>query len=113
MRLYKLIEKKRKEKRNKMVKRTAVSTLIGGAVGVLSGLLLAPKSGKETRKDIQEKVGEIKNSTVEKKNMIKSNVNEAKEKIKNYLKEKNKKEELDKDMDLVLNDEEGKNGEIE
>lgn len=35
-------------------KRIAVGTLIAGAVGYVTGILTAPKSGKETRKDIKD-----------------------------------------------------------
>jgi gas vesicle protein len=33
--------------------------LIGGALGVLAGILFAPKSGKELRSDIKEKGGVV------------------------------------------------------
>ena len=33
--------------------------LIGGALGVLAGILFAPKSGKELRSDIREKGSEV------------------------------------------------------
>ena len=33
--------------------------LIGGVLGVLSGILFAPKSGKELRSDIQQKGNEV------------------------------------------------------
>ena len=56
MALYNLIEKKRKEKRKKIVKAAVLSTVVGGGIGALSGILLAPKSGKDTRDDIKEKV---------------------------------------------------------
>ncbi|MBD7914889.1 YtxH domain-containing protein [Clostridium sp. Sa3CUN1] len=97
MALYNLIEKKRREKKRKLVKTATVSTIVGGALGVLSGVLLAPKSGKETRNDIKEKVDEVKSITVEQTKNLKSNVEEAKSKIKDYLKDKKdglKKEEL-------------------
>lgn len=35
-------------------KRFAVGTLIAGAAGYVAGILTAPKSGKETRKDIKD-----------------------------------------------------------
>ncbi|MBI3624486.1 YtxH domain-containing protein [Candidatus Saccharibacteria bacterium] len=35
-------------------KRLAIGSLIGAAVGYVAGLLTAPKSGRETRKDIQQ-----------------------------------------------------------
>lgn len=33
--------------------------LIGGLVGVVAGMLLAPKSGRETREELSEKAKEI------------------------------------------------------
>jgi len=33
--------------------------LIGGVLGVLAGIFLAPKSGKELRSDIKEKGSEV------------------------------------------------------
>lgn len=57
-----LFEKSRKEKERKAKKETAkkvvVGTAIGTAVGAVSGLLFAPKSGKETRDDIARKTKE-------------------------------------------------------
>ncbi|HUD05419.1 MAG TPA: YtxH domain-containing protein [Candidatus Saccharimonadales bacterium] len=38
----------------KIVKKVAFGTLIGAAVGYVAGVLTAPKSGKETRKDIKD-----------------------------------------------------------
>lgn len=92
MALYNLIEKKRKEKRKKIVKTAAVSTLVGGTLGVLSGVLLAPKSGKDNREDIKEKMNDIKVKTIDQSENLKNNVKEAKNKIKDYLREKKDKE---------------------
>ncbi|MCR1952210.1 YtxH domain-containing protein [Clostridium sp. DSM 100503] len=106
MNLYDLIEKKKRKKRKKVIKATALSTIAGGAVGVLSGLLLAPKSGKETRQDIKEKIDDFKNSTVERKENFKRNISESKNKIKDYLKEKNKELDIE---DNIYNRTEEKN----
>lgn len=38
---------------NKAFKRLALGTLVAGAAGYVAGILTAPKSGKETRKDIK------------------------------------------------------------
>jgi len=43
-------------------KKLGLGILIGAAVGVATGLLTAPKSGKETREDIKKKAGEVKGS---------------------------------------------------
>jgi gas vesicle protein len=44
-------------------KKMAISALIAGVGGYLTGLLTAPKSGKETRRDIVEDAEAIKDST--------------------------------------------------
>jgi gas vesicle protein len=54
-------ENKIKEELEMDNKLMVIGTLIGFAVGVSAGLLFAPQSGKETRKQIKEKVVEIKN----------------------------------------------------
>ncbi len=40
--------------------RFAIGALIGAAAGVVAGLLTAPKSGRETRADLQTKAMELK-----------------------------------------------------
>lgn len=46
-------------------RKLAIGALIAGAAGYVTGILTAPKSGKETREDIKEKAGEIKDQAVE------------------------------------------------
>lgn len=46
-------ERERRE-RGDTAKKIAVGTIIGSIIGVASGLLFAPKAGKETREDIAE-----------------------------------------------------------
>ena len=94
MSLYNLIEKKRKEKRKKIVKAAVVSTVVGGGIGALSGILLAPKSGKDTRADIKEKVNNAKAKTIEESENLKNNVKDAKSKIKDYLKDRKYEEAI-------------------
>ena len=112
MALFNLIEEKRKEKRKKIVKAATASTIVGGTLGVLSGILLAPKSGKETRNDIKEKANEIKDNTIEKTRELKSNAKEAKNKIKDYLQEK-KNKSVDKEVTAIEEVEEVKENEVE
>ena len=40
----------------------AIGAVVAGAVGYLAGILTAPKSGKETRDDIADKAGDIKDT---------------------------------------------------
>ena len=97
---------KRKEKRKKIVKASVLSTVVGGGIGALSGILLAPKSGKDTRDDIKEKVNNAKAKTIEQSENLKNNVKEAKSKIKDYLKNRKDKEavtseEVENEQDLT------------
>lgn len=41
-------------------KKFGLGILIGAAAGVVTGLLTAPKSGKETRQDIKDKAGDLR-----------------------------------------------------
>lgn len=43
---------------SKNVKNTVVAAVVAGAAGFVAGMLLAPKSGKETRQDIVDGVKE-------------------------------------------------------
>ena len=104
MGLYKIIEKKKKEQRKKVAKVTGMSIVSGVAAGALAGVLFAPKSGKETRKDIKEKSIEVANQIKTKSIDIKDNISvgleekkedikEAKKKIDQYLASKKETEE--------------------
>lgn len=53
-------------------KNVAIGALIGLAVGVTAGLLLAPQSGKETRRMIRDKAVEVKDLAEEKMIEIKT-----------------------------------------
>lgn len=46
-------------------RKIAVGALLAGAVGYITGILTAPKSGKETREDIADKASELKDEGVE------------------------------------------------
>lgn len=66
--------------------------LVGAGIGACLGILFAPKSGKETRADLKEKMNELlektKNINVEEvKATIEAKVKEIKEDIKNLDKE--------------------------
>ena len=85
MRLIRDLQRKRKmEERKKVGKGLALGTLVGGLLGSAAGLLLAPDSGKNTRKKIQE-------SAVDVKNNVQKNIDEAKDNMGNTLTDKKTK----------------------
>ena len=96
MNIYDLINKKKRKQKAKAVKIAALSAAIGVTAGAAAGVLLAPKSGKETREDIVNKSVEAKDKLVEKTKATKAaistkvsegkkDVSAAKEKIAEYL----------------------------
>lgn len=62
--MFDYLEKKKREKARQenmeIIKDLAIGTAIGAAIGVGIGLLLAPKSGQETRGDILDLVKDAK-----------------------------------------------------
>ncbi|WP_051531169.1 YtxH domain-containing protein [Clostridiisalibacter paucivorans] len=87
-----MIEKARREKekreRAKNVKKVGTGLALGAALGSLAGLLFAPKSGSETRKDIANKTTDTVKTV---KTTLKDSVDNAKEKsavLKDNLKGK-------------------------
>ncbi len=42
-----------------------LGTLVGLGIGVAAGLLLAPKSGKQTREELQQRLDELKAQTAQ------------------------------------------------
>ncbi|MCC0686234.1 YtxH domain-containing protein [Clostridioides sp. ZZV14-6345] len=119
MSLSKKIEDKRKAKqRAEKVKKAKIATagvVLGAVTGAVSGVLLAPKSGKETREDIKgasqqiaEKINmktvDVKGKVSEKLKDRKGNFIESKKKIKKYIDNKKSIEnsnEEDKIIDIV------------
>ncbi|CZR97252.1 MULTISPECIES: YtxH domain-containing protein [unclassified Clostridioides] len=119
MSLSKKIEDKRKAKqRAEKVKQAKVATagvVLGAVTGAVSGVLLAPKSGKETREDIkdasQQIVEKINIKTVDVKDKMsnkledrRGNFMESKKKIRKYIDTKKNIEhsnEEDKIIDIV------------
>ncbi len=77
-----MIEKAKREKEKRKKRETAKNVakgLTAGAIlGSLAGLLFAPKSGKETRKEIADK-------TTEAVGVVKQTLNESGEEIKNKI----------------------------
>ena len=100
MSIYSLIEKKKREKKRKenvkLAKIATITAVVGASVGTTAGVLLAPKSGKETRADIVEKSKLAKEEIRTKSKSLKenldskvvkgkNNISEAKSKISQYL----------------------------
>ncbi|MBI1856960.1 YtxH domain-containing protein [Candidatus Saccharibacteria bacterium] len=72
---------------SKTGKKIAISTIAAAAAGYVAGILTAPKSGKETRKDIQETAIKAKNEAAKNLNKLQVELSdvivEAKHKVKN------------------------------
>ncbi len=89
MSLLEKIEEKRVRKiKADRSKKTAIATIgvaTGALIGSAAGILLAPKSGKETREDIKDKSIEIKDKISDNIEDTKCKVEESKLKIKEYL----------------------------
>ena len=120
MSICRIIEKKKKEQKRKqnikIAKAAGTTALIGTALGITAGLLFAPKSGKEIRKDITEKTVKTKDDIIEKSKELKDNISTkiesskddlmtAKEKISEYL--------ASKKQNTATNDEESQDQENE
>ena len=54
--------------------KVALGVAVGAVVGAAAGVLLAPKSGKETRADIKKKAGEIKIAAGKKAEVLKHDI---------------------------------------
>ncbi len=69
-------------KENHSGRKFALGALIAGVAGYVTGLLTAPKSGKETRADIANKAGEIKEDAEEKLQTAHDELNDLLDKAK-------------------------------
>ncbi|NLY85471.1 MAG: YtxH domain-containing protein [Tissierellia bacterium] len=111
----KYLEEKRKRARReenlKTAKNVAVGTAIGTFIGAITGILFAPKSGKETREDIANKTkevaGNIKEAVYEQMEVAKKIQGKVKDEIKQVytdIKEKKKvlPEDLEDSEDVVI-----------
>ncbi len=63
-------------------KKIAVGALVAGAVGYVAGILTAPKSGKETRKDVKDAAVKAKTSAERELKKLHSELSAALEKAK-------------------------------
>lgn len=85
------------------MKKSKVGAILTGiGIGAAAGLLLAPKSGKETRNDIKKKAGEVKNKVKD------IDLEQLKEDlIKDFDKFKNEIKDMDKEKAMKLAKEKG------
>ena len=63
-------------------RKLALGALIAGATGYLAGILTAPKSGKETRKDISDKASEYKEDAIVKIKAAQADLSDVLDKAK-------------------------------
>lgn len=86
--LQKIEDRKRakiRAERNKKAGIATVSIITGAVVGTVAGILMAPKSGKETIEDIKGKSDAINVKLKENLGEAKERVQESKVKIREYL----------------------------
>ena len=60
----------------------AVGTLFGAAIGLLAGVLTAPKSGKETRAELKAKAVVLKGEATQKVEKVQTKANEVADDVK-------------------------------
>lgn len=83
-------KKKEKAKKVKTVKKMAAVATVGSAVGAIAGVLLAPKSGKETRQDISDNINSASESVKISAGNMKEKAVGILNKVKTYLAKANK-----------------------
>jgi gas vesicle protein len=83
-------KEKRKKERVKAVQKFALGMGVVAAVGVATGILLAPKSGKETREDLKNKAVNtaetIKDTVRKKAEAVKDSAAHAAQEVRNVMK---------------------------
>ncbi len=68
--------------------KTVTLMFVGGALlGAIAGILLAPKSGEETRKEIKDYASKVKNEVVDVAQRTKAGIEAAMEKGRTLLSE--------------------------
>lgn len=98
--LQKIEEKKKKKLRSERNKKAAIATA-GVLAGTVAGILIAPKSGKETIQDMKDSSNQLKEKISESVQETKVKVEDSKEKIKEYLdSRKNKKDQEEVNEDI-------------
>lgn len=108
MSLLQKIEEKRKKKLRAERNKKAVIATAGILAGTVAGILVAPKSGKETIQDVKDKSSKLKEKINENVQDTKVKVQDSKEKIREYLdaRKKNKdQEDVEENISDECNDE--------
>ena len=84
-------------------KKLALGALFGATVGLITGLLTAPKSGKETRKDIKNTASKVFSEAEKKLKVLYTEINDLVTKGNVELKKQSGKAkiELEKAIDLA------------
>lgn len=107
MKLKDLLYLKRREReieeKKTSAKRLVTGTAIGTVLGAVTGLLLAPKSGKETREDISEKTKETTDNV---KKTMKDSVDairESEEQIRRDIKQKMEEQKYKNMFEVEIN----------
>jgi gas vesicle protein len=86
-------KEKRKKERAKSTKRFVLGVGISTAAGVATGMLFAPKSGKETREDLKKKAEHIKDTAVKNAETIKDSAVQIEQEINSVIKDAHLKTE--------------------
>lgn len=63
-------------------KRFGIGLVVGAVAGLLTGLLAAPKSGKETREDLKRRADEVKHETEKRAEQVKERAADVADKAK-------------------------------
>lgn len=105
MNLLQKIEHKKKQQQKEIKKRKALIATSGIAagtiIGTITGVLVAPKSGKETREDVKEKGNDIKEKLNENIVETKDKLKQSKLQIKEYLKNKKNKSTSEENEEII------------
>ena len=80
--------------------KAVIALVLGAAIGYAAGILTAPKSGKETRKDIKVAANKVKKSAFEKYEHVRTDLNGAIADAK--IKAKDLSDKGRKELDLLI-----------
>lgn len=81
------LKKKKRKEREETAKTIAIAAGVGIAAGLAAGVLLAPKSGKETRADIAQKAEKAAEMAKNAAIAVKEDLLNKEEKLGNNIKE--------------------------